>query len=134
MVEKLRAGARIDPVLVDADGAPVAVGRRSTTLSPKLVRAVLLRDGHCRCGQCDLRYGLSVHHLRPRSWGGGDETSSLAAVAGVHHPMLIPHGPYALVGNPNRPDGLKLKHLDQLTAEESAQVGLPRPRARPGAA
>jgi len=134
MVERLRAEARIEPVLVDADGAPVAVGRISSSLSPKLMRAMLLRDGHCRCGNCDLRYGLHVHHLRPRSWGGSDEPSNLAMVASVHHPLLIPHGPYALVGNPNRPDGLRMKHIDELTPEEAAQVGLPRPRARPGAA
>ena len=134
MVERLRAGASIEPVLVDAEGAPVAVGRRSSTLSPKVARAVLLRDGHCRCGNCDLRYGLHVHHLRPRSWGGSDEPSNLAMVASVHHPVLIPHGPYALVGNPNQPDGLRMKHIDQLSPDEAAQVGLPRPRARPGAA
>jgi hypothetical protein len=134
MVEKLRAGASIEPVLVDADGAPVAVGRRTSALSPKVTRAVLLRDGHCHCGNCDLRYGLHVHHLRPRSWGGGDDLSNLAMVASVHHPLLIPHGPYALVGNPNRPDGLRMKHVERLTPEEAAQVGLPRPRTRPGAA
>jgi Domain of unknown function (DUF222)/HNH endonuclease len=134
MVEQLRAGASIELVLVDSEGAPVAVGRRRSTLSPKVARAVLLRDGHCRCGNCDLRYGLHVHHLRPRSWGGSDEPSNLAMVASVHHPLLIPHGPYALVGNPNRPDGLRMKHIDRLSPEEAAQVGLPRPRARPGAA
>jgi hypothetical protein len=134
MVEKLRTGAKIDPVLVDPEGAPVAVGRRSSSLSPKVVRAVLLRDLHCRCGECDLRYGLHVHHLRPRSWGGSDDPSNLAAVAGVHHPVLIPHGPYALVGNPNLPDGLTMKHIDDLTAEEAAQVGLPPPKRRRGAA
>ncbi len=134
IVEQLRAMASIEPVLADADGAPVAVGKRTSALSPKVVRAILLRDGHCRCGNCDLRYGLHVHHLRPRSWGGGDEPSNLAMVASVHHPMLIPHGSYALVGNPNRPDGLRLVHIGELTPEEAAQVGLPPPRARPGAA
>jgi len=134
MVEQLRAGASIEPVLVDAEGAPVAIGRASSSISPKLLRAVLLRDGHCRCGDCDLRYGLHAHHLRPRSWGGTDEPSNLAMVASRHHPQLIPHGPFALVGNPNRPDGLRMKHTDRLTPEEAAQVGLPRPRARPGAA
>ena len=39
--------------------------------------------------------------------------------------MLIPHGPYALVGNPNLPDGLRMVHIDDLTPEEAAQVGLP---------
>jgi Domain of unknown function (DUF222) len=134
MVEQLRAGAKLEPLLVDADGAPVAVGRISSSLSPKLARAVLVRDGHCRCGHCDLRYGLQVHHLRPRSWGGTDEPSNLATVASVHHPLLIPHGPYALVGNPNQPDGLRMKHVHELSPEEAAQVGLPRAKPRAGAA
>src|SRR4029078_6689293 len=110
------------------------VGSGASWLSTKIVRAVLLRDGHCRCGNCDLWYGLHAHHLRPRSWGGSDELSNLAMVASVHHALLIPHGPYALVGNPNQPDGLRMKHIDDLSPEEAAQVGLPRPRARPGAA
>jgi hypothetical protein len=131
MVEALRASASIEPLLVDEHGFPVAVGKRASSLSSKIVRSVLLRDGHCRCGNCDLRYGLQVHHLRPRTWGGGDEISNLAAVASVHHPILIPNGPYALVGNPNLPDGLRLKHIDQLTPEEAEQVGLPPLRARP---
>jgi hypothetical protein len=134
MVEQLRAMAAVEPVLVDAAGAPLAVGRIASALSPKVIRAVLLRDGHCRCGQCDLRWGLHAHHLRPRSWGGSDDPSNLAMIASVHHPQLIPHGPYALVGNPNQPDGLRMKHLDDLTPDEREQVGLPRPRARPGAA
>jgi len=129
MVEQLRASAAVEPVLTDAGGCPVGVGRRTRSLSPKLVRAVLLRDAHCRCG-CDLRFGLQVHHLRPRSWGGTDEISNLAAVAGVHHPPLIPNGPYALVGNPNLPDGLRMVHLDDLTPDEAEQVGLRARRRR----
>jgi hypothetical protein len=134
MVEQLRASAAVEALLVDGDGAPVAVAKRSRSVSSKTLRAVLLRDGHCRCGNCDLRYGLQVHHLRPRSWGGNDDISNLAAVASVHHPLLVPNGPYALVGNPNLPDGLRMKHSDDLTPEEAEQVGLPRPRARRGAA
>jgi hypothetical protein len=92
---------------------------------------VLLRDGHCRCGDCDPRYGLQVHHLRPRTWGGSGEISNLAAVASVHHPLLIPNGPYALVGNPNLPDGLRMVHVDDLTPDEARQVGHPLRRAGP---
>ncbi len=130
IVEQLRASAAIEPVLVDDDGFPVVVGKRTRGLSPKLVRAVLLRDGHCRCGHCDLRFGLQVHHLRPRIWGGTDDISNLAAVVSVHHPQLIPNGPYALVGNPNLPDGLRMVHIDDLTPNEAEQVGLPRRRRR----
>jgi hypothetical protein len=134
MVEQLRACASVEPLLVDEGGMPAVVGKRSSGLSPKIVRAVLLRDGHCRCGNCELRYGLQVHHLRPRSWGGTDDISNLAAVAGVHHGILIPNGPYALVGNPNQPDGLHTVHVDDLTPEEAQQIGLPAARAGPSAA
>jgi hypothetical protein len=131
MVEQLRASASVEPLLVDDDGFPMAIGRCKSSLSPKIIRSVMLRDQHCRCGNCDLRYGLQVHHLRPRTWGGSDEISNLAAVAGVHHPVLIPNGPYALVGNPNLPDGLRMVHIDDLTPDEAEQVGLPRSRAGP---
>jgi hypothetical protein len=131
MVEQLRASASIEPLLVDDDGFPLGFGRRGSSLSPKVTGAVLRRDGHCRCGNCDLRFGLQAHHIRPRSWGGSDEISNLVAVASVHHPMLIPNGPYAIVGNPNLPDGLRTVHIDELTPDEARQVGLPPPRARP---
>jgi hypothetical protein len=135
MVEQLQASASVEPVLVGGDGAALGIGKRTTSLSPKTVRAVILRDGHCRCRPgCELRYGLQVHHLRPKSWGGTDELSNLAAVAPSHHPLLIPHGPYALVGNPNQPDGLRAIHLDDLTPEQAAQLGLPSSRAGPSAA
>ena len=134
MVEQLRASASIEPLLVDDDGFPMAIGKRKSSLSPKIIRAVMLRDRHCRCGNCDLHYGLHAHHIRPRSWGGSDEISNLVAVASVHHPMLIPNGPYAIVGNPNLPDGLRTVHIDDLTPDEAKQVGLPqRTTPRPGA-
>jgi hypothetical protein len=117
MVEALRAQARVEPVLVDEQGAAVARGARRSVLSPKIARAVLLRDGHCRWPGCERRTGLQVHHLEPRSWGGTDELANLAAVctgAGTdHHAQLVPHGPWKLVGNPNRPDGLQLERLEQ---------------------
>ena len=133
MVEQLRASASVEPVLVDEAAGPLTIGKRSSSLSPKTVRAVLLRDGHCRCTPgCDLRYGLQAHHRRPRTWGGTDELANLVAIASSHHPKFIPHGPYALVGNPNQPDGLRTVHIEDLTSEEREEVGLPPPRDGPG--
>jgi hypothetical protein len=65
----------------------------------------------------------------PRSWGGTDAISNLAAVCTVvgHHPLLIPHGPWALVGNPNQPDGLHLVRYTDLTDREARHYGLPPP-------
>jgi hypothetical protein len=119
MVDALRANADIEAVLVDDHHAPVTVGARSAGLSPKVIRAILLRDGHCRVGTCDRRDGLQIHHLVPRSHGGTDDFSNLAAVcaggATNHHQMLIPHGPWTLTGNPNQPDGLRLIRRDHPT-------------------
>ena len=131
LLEQLRANASIEPVLVDDDGVPVAVGKRFTVLSPKIVRAVLLRDGSCRYGNCEIRSGLEVHHLRPRSWGGTDDLANLAAVCSTHHRLLVPHGERVLIGNPNQPDGLRTVHRHDLTPEQREQVGLPPPRAGP---
>jgi hypothetical protein len=36
-----------------------------------------------------------------------------------------------LVGNPNQPDGMRMVHLDDLTAEEADQGGLPKSKRRP---
>ena len=130
-IEQLRANATIEPVLVDDDGIPIAFGRRFCVLSPKVLRAVLLRDGKCRCGtNCGLRHGLEVHHLVPRSWGGTDDVANLVAVFAGHHAELVPHGPWALVGNPNQPDGLRRVLSADLSAEEARHYGLPPP---PGA-
>jgi hypothetical protein len=131
-LEQLRANASIEPVLVDDDGTPIAIGKRFSALSPKIVRAVLLRDLGCQI--CGRHRRLQIHHLRPRSWGGTDEISELASVCATCHPDLIPHGNYALVGNPNVPGGLRKVHVDDLTAEQREQVGLPPRRAGPTAA
>jgi hypothetical protein len=126
LLEQLRANATIEPVLVDNDGTPRTIGKRFPALSPKIVRAVLLRDHGCQI--CGRRHRLQIHHLRPRSWGGTDELSDLAAVCTTCHPDLVPHGPYALVGNPNVPGDLRKVHVDDLTPEQREQVGLPPPQ------
>ena len=134
LLEQLRANASIEPVLVDDDGTPVAIGKRFSALSPKIVRAVLLRDGHCRCTDtCDVTWGLQIHHLRPRSWGGTDDASNLIAIARGHHPRLIPHGPWALVGNPNLPDGIDRVHVDDLSRGTTRTTRPPTTETRTGA-
>ncbi len=118
MVEKLRTSAKVKTVLVDAHGAEVARGKAAPSLPPRIRESVLRRDGHCRLGDCDRRHGLQVHHLWPKSWGGGDDQSNLGGVCvggGTDHRAdLAPQGPWLLLGNPNRPDGLRLVHRDQL--------------------
>ena len=130
MVEQLRANATIEPVLVDEHGLPIAIGRRRASLSPKLIRAVLLRDGHCRWPGCEHRRGLEVHHLVPRSCGGTDDIANLAVVCTLHHRQLTPNGPWVLTGNPNQPDGLALVQYDGTPPSAARRRGRPPPRRR----
>ena len=132
MVERLRAEARIEPVLVDGDEEPVAVGRTESVLSDKTKRIVKQRDGKCRWPGCDRRVGLQVHHLWPSSWGGSDALWNLAAVCTTHHPQLAPQGPLLLLGNPNNPAGLSLIHRDDLP--QLAELAAAQARAGPEAA
>ena len=117
MVESLRAQARLAPVAIDQLGAPMIQGAARRPVSGKTKRAVKLRDGHCRIPGCPRTHGLQVHHLIPVTWGGSDDFTNLAAVcvggSTDHHKLLVPHGPYLLIGNPNVPDGLRLVHRDQ---------------------
>ncbi len=101
---------------------PVAVGKQSAVLSPKVVRAVRLRDGHCRIPGCEIRYGLHTHHLRPKSRGTAPTTRRTwrwCAPLRDTTRCWCPNGPWALVGNPNRPDGLELAHVDHLDPEQA---------------
>ena len=114
MVERLRAEAGLEPVLVGADGGRRAVGRTESALGAKTRRVVRQRDGHCRYPGCDRRVGLEVHHLWPVSWGGTDAIANLATVCSVHHAHLVPQGRLLLLGNPNHPAGLALLDRDDL--------------------
>ena len=132
MVERLRADARVEPILVDDLGEPVAVGRTEAALGEKTKRVVRQRDGKCRWPGCDHRVGLEIHHLWPRSWGGTDTIANLAAVCTTHHARLAPQGVTLLLGNPNNPAGLSLVHRDDLPA--LAQLAEQEARAGPEAA
>ncbi|MFA5883425.1 MAG: DUF222 domain-containing protein [Acidimicrobiia bacterium] len=133
MVERLRADARIEPVLTGDDGHdPIAMGRTECALSEKARRVVRQRDGKRRWPGCDRRVGLEVHHLWPRSWGGTDDLWNLAAVCTIHHAQLAPQGPLLLLGNPNNPAGLSLIHRDDLP--QLAELAAAQARAGPEAA
>ena len=88
MVQKLRASARMKPRLIDERGEEAARGRATPSLSPRVGtpsrRTLPVGDGVCV--------------------GGGTD----------HHVDLAPHGPWLLLGNPNRPDGLRLVHREDL--------------------
>ncbi len=61
--------------------------------------------------------------------GGTDAESNMAMVCSrgprACHPLLVPNGPYALIGDPGEPGGLRMVHLDELTDDDADRIGLP---------
>ena len=102
----LEAGPRVGPNAVEAimctgtvevtahtaDGTPLALGRRSRVIPPRLRRFVMHRDGAvCTVAGCVSRYRLQVHHIDPWSDGGRTDPDNLTTLCWFHHQVVI-HG------------------------------------------
>jgi hypothetical protein len=98
----------------DANGIEVSTSRARQALPAGIERHVVERDPHCRVPGCEQRRGLQNHHLLPRSHRGTDSIHNIARVCPSHHRMLTPHGPWHLIGDPEKIDGLRLVHRDEL--------------------
>ena len=76
LLEQLRANATIEPVLVDDDGIPVFIGKRTPAPHRRSCGRCCCATGTAVAPQPRVTWGLQVHHLRPRSWGGTDDLST----------------------------------------------------------
>ncbi len=85
-----------------SDGTPLAVGRRTRVIPPRLRRFILHRDGGvCTISGCVSRYRLQVHHTTPWSEGGRTDAENLSTVCWFHHHVVI-HG-HGFTIDPNSP-------------------------------
>jgi len=98
----------------DRHGVERTTTRARRALPADVERHVRERDPHCRVPGCDHTRRLQAHHLVPCCRGGHDGIDNLAMVCPYHHRLLVPHGPWHLVGNPEEIDGLRLVHKDEL--------------------
>jgi hypothetical protein len=98
----------------DHHGLERITTRARQALPADVARRLRERDGRCRVPGCANTRRLQDHHLVPRSHGGTDTVDNLARVCPYHHRMLVPHGPWHLMGDPEQIDGLRLVHQDDL--------------------
>jgi hypothetical protein len=84
-LDALAPNARVKERVEDAHGVEVATSRARAALPAWIERHLVDRDPHCRVTGCPQ-----------------------------HHRMLTPHGPWHLVGDPERIDGLRFLHEDDL--------------------
>jgi hypothetical protein len=89
---RMLCDAGVVPMLEDASGKTIDVGRKTRSVPPALRRALHARDRTCRFPGCTHRRMLDAHHLR--HWIDGGETSleNTALCCRRHHRYLHDHG------------------------------------------
>ena len=74
--------------LLERDGQPLAIGRKTRTIPPALRRALHARDRGCRFPGCGSRRFLDAHHIEHWANGGATELDNLVHLCGYHHRLL----------------------------------------------
>ena len=85
------------------NGQPLAAGRTTRVIPPKLRRAILYRDGGCTADGCTSRYRLQPHHKIPWSQGGRTDPENLTTLCWFHHHVVIHQMGYTI--KPDTPPG-----------------------------
>lgn len=82
--------------LIERDGEPLSVGRRTRSVPPSIARALRSRDGGCRFPGCDRDHFIDAHHIE--HWANGGETSldNLVQLCRHHH-RLVHEGGFSIV-------------------------------------
>ena len=81
--------------ILERDGKPLSVGRRTRSVPPALRRALGSRDRCCRFPGCTQRRFLHAHHIEHWAHGGATELSNLVHLCRFHH-RLVHEGGYTL--------------------------------------
>ncbi len=74
--------------LVERDGEPISVGRRTRSIPPAIARALRARDRCCRFPGCENHRFVDAHHIE--HWADGGETSldNLVQLCRHHHRLV----------------------------------------------
>jgi hypothetical protein len=81
--------------ILEHDGRPLSVGRKTRSVPPALRRALRSRDRTCRFPGCCQRRFLHAHHIDHWAHGGRTELANLIHLCGFHH-RLVHEGGYTI--------------------------------------
>jgi uncharacterized protein DUF222/HNH endonuclease len=99
--------------IIERDGVPLSVGRRTRTIPPALRRALRSRDDGCSFPGCTHTRYLHAHHIRHWAHGGPTSLENLVQLCSFHH-RLVHEGGYQVVRTGARsvafmrPDGRRI--------------------------
>jgi Domain of unknown function (DUF222)/HNH endonuclease len=104
--------------IIERDGRPLTVGRRTRTVPPALKRALDDRDPHCRFPGCTHERYLHAHHIQHWARGGPTNLENLVRLC-PHHHRLVHEGGFTVrqAGRQTlffRPDGRAVPDRPQL--------------------
>ena len=88
-LEEIVCDGVVEVIGMSATGEPLNLGRRSRTVSRRLRRHVLTRDGGCTVEGCSSRYRLEAHHVVPWSRGGRTDALDLITLCWFHHHIAV---------------------------------------------
>jgi Domain of unknown function (DUF222)/HNH endonuclease len=71
--------------IVERDGVPLSVGRKTRTIPPAMRRALQARDRRCCFPGCENRRFLHAHHIRHWAHGGETRLDNLVLLCPRHH-------------------------------------------------
>jgi uncharacterized protein DUF222/HNH endonuclease len=81
--------------ILERDGRPLSIGRKTRALSPALKRALRSRDRTCRFPGCGQHRFLHAHHIRHWAQGGRTDLANLIQLCSHHH-RLVHEGGYSV--------------------------------------
>lgn len=112
--------------LVERDGRPLSVGRRTRAIPPAVRRALRSRDRACRFPGCTHTRHLHAHHIQHWARGGHTEIGNLIQLCSYHH-QLVHEGGYRV--EDGRGAGVQFRRPDGRLIPRSCEM---RPTAGPG--
>ena len=74
--------------LVERDGKPLSVGRKTRSVPPSIARALRARDGGCRFPGCDRTRWVDAHHVKHWAHGGETSLENLVQLCRHHHRLV----------------------------------------------
>jgi hypothetical protein len=82
---RLACDAGVAVVRTDERGSVLDVGRRRRTIPPAILRALLVRDGHCQFPGCCGDGDIEAHHIDHWTQGGETRLDNLLILCPFHH-------------------------------------------------
>jgi hypothetical protein len=103
--------------LLERNGRPLSVGRKTRSVPPALRRALASRDRGCRFPGCTNRCAVDAHHIEHWADGGPTSVDNLVQLCRHHH-RLLHEGGYSVARRGSRfifrrPDGREIRAVSR---------------------